>query len=84
MCIKNGEQFICQTLSKKQRQATKKAHERHQNLSDEKKQKYGCERYKNLPKHKKQRLVEYRKNCFKKWNNASQVTYQFLIVPCAA
>ena len=33
MCIKNGEQFICQTLSKKQRQATKKAHERHQNLT---------------------------------------------------
>ena len=41
-----------------------------ENLLEEKEKKgrmYGRKRYKNLPKDKKLRLVEYKKNYFKRW-----------------
>ena len=46
----------------------RKARERYQSLSKEKKEKnlqYGLEQYKNLPKDEKQKFVEYRKNIIK-------------------
>ena len=46
----------------------KKAHDRYQNLSEEKKikkQQYGRQRYKNLSEDGKNKLVEYTKNIIK-------------------
>ena len=46
----------------------KKACNRYQSLSKEKKEKkrqYGCERYKNLPEDEKEKLIEYTKNILK-------------------
>ena len=54
-------------IIKKQRKTTRKGSE-----EKEKKQQYCRERYKKLLEHEKQRLVEYRVNCYKMWENASQ------------
>ena len=51
----------------------KKARERHQSLSKEKKEtkrQYGHERYKNLSEDKKQKLVKYRRKYLKMRKNA--------------
>ena len=59
---KNGCKKICWlNILKKQRNSTKKAREKHQNLSEEEKetkQLYGLYRYKNLAGNEKQRLDE--------------------------
>ena len=56
-------------LSRKQRKTIKKARERYQNLSKEKKKhQYGCENYKNLSENDKNKLVHYRKKYYKMRN----------------
>ena len=50
---------------KKQRKASRKAHQKYKILFEEeknKKRQYGFERYKNFPEDEKQKLVESRKN----------------------
>ena len=61
---------MSKTLSAKYSQGNaerlqKKACKRHQNLSNEEKEKkrqYGCKHYKNLAEDEKEKLAEYRRN----------------------
>ena len=58
---KNKNQSIKQLLTNKQNKVTKKARERYQNCSEDKKKKKvqcGCKQDGNLPENEKQRLVE--------------------------
>ena len=48
----------------------KKARERYQNLSKEKKRQYGHERCKSLSENQKNKLVKYRKKCYRMRKNA--------------
>ena len=59
---------------KKQRTVTIKGSRKISKFSEEigKKRQYGTKRYKKFPEDEKQSLVEYRKNYYKVWKNASR------------